>query len=77
MWLPPSCSQYSMPCLGVHTMHGPDYPWPLRRLLLVAGMKGAEAGYSYQHYTSHADTRETEGGGGKGGCGCGETVMAR
>ena len=35
------------------------YPWPLRRLLLLARMKGAEAGYSYQHYASHAHTSHT------------------
>ena len=52
----------------VSTMH---YPWPLYRLL--ARMKGAEAGYSYQHYSSH---NEGERDRGKGSC-CGETVMAR
>ena len=52
--------------------------WPLYRLLLLAGMKGAEAGYSYQHYASHADASLNEGerDRGKGSC-CGETVMAR
>ena len=47
--------------------------WPLRRLLLLAEMKGAEAGYSYQHYASH---NEGEMDRSKGSC-CGETVMAR
>ena len=53
------------------------YPWPLRRLLL-ARMKGAEAGYSYQHYSSYADASHNEGemDRSKGSC-CGETVMAR
>ena len=52
--------------------------WPLRRLLLLAEMKGAEAGYSYQHYASHAHASHNEGemDRGKGSC-CGETVMAR
>ena len=57
----------------VSTMH---YPWPLRRLLLLAEMKGAEAGYSYQHYASHAHASQGEMDRGKGSC-CGETVMAR
>ena len=57
----------------VSTMH---YPWPLYRLL--ARMKGAEAGYSYQHYASHAHASHNEGerDRSKGSC-CGETVMAR
>ena len=50
--------------------------WPLRRLLLLAEMKGAEAGYSYQHYASHAHASQGEMDRGKGSC-CGETVMAR
>ena len=52
------------------------YPWPLYRLL--ARMKGAEAGYSYQHYASHTHASHNEGerDRGKGSC-CGETVMAR
>ena len=59
----------------VSTMH---YPWPLYRLLLLAEMKGAEAGYSYQHYSSYADASHNEGerDRSKGSC-CGETVMAR
>ena len=57
----------------VSTMH---YPWPLRRLLLLAEMKGAEAGYSYQHYASHAHASQGEMDRSKGSC-CGETVMAR
>lgn len=41
-------------------------------------MKGAEAGYSYQHYASHAHASHNEGemDRSKGSC-CGETVMAR